>query len=93
MFTEKQKTRIKNSVFALEPEKRNKILQLASLISAVEDSEDIEYSVMVSYLDDDMDKELDKALNDMQIASFSFIDTGDKGSKIPSSVKIVKDKK
>jgi hypothetical protein len=94
MFTDKQKTRIKNSVFALSPEKRDKIIQLASLVSALEDDEDIEYAVMISYLDDDMDKELDKALNDAQIASFSFVETdGEKKKTIPSKVIIKKPKK
>lgn len=96
MFTDSQKTRIKNSVFALKPEKRDKILQLASLLSATtgEDDEDMEYSVMISYLDDDMDKELDKALNDAQIAGFSFVESGrEEKIKIPSKVVIKKNKK
>lgn len=96
MFTDKQKTRIKNSVFALKPEKRDKILQLASLLSAAtgEDDEDMEYSVMISYLDEDMDKQLDKALNDAQIAGFSFVESGREEKKtIPSKVVIKKPKK
>jgi hypothetical protein len=90
MYTNEQKTRIKNSVYALPAKKRAKILQLVALVSE-EPGDELEYDVMVSYMDDDMDKELDEALKQAQAGGFQFEEVEETREPLPNKLKI-KDK-
>jgi hypothetical protein len=89
MFTEEQKTRIKNSVYSLPTKKRTKILNLASLLSDGE-NDDIEYDVMISYLDEDMDEELDKALKEAQEGGNQIAYLREEEEKLPSRLRMKK---
>lgn len=90
MYTEAQKTRIKNSVYALPSKKRTKILQLVALVSE-EPGDELEYDVMVSFLDNDMNEELDKALKQAQAGGFQFEEVEEIKETVPNKLKI-KDK-
>jgi hypothetical protein len=90
MYTNEQKIRIKNSVYALPAKKRTKILQLVALLAG-EPGDELEYDIMVSYMDNDMNKELDKALKQAQAGGFQFEEVEEAREKLPNKVKI-KDK-
>lgn len=90
MYTEDQKNRIKNSVFALPAKKRAKILQLVALVSD-EPGDELEYDVMVAYMDDKDDKDLDKALKQAQASGFRFEEVEELRDTVPNKLKI-KDK-
>lgn len=89
MYTEEQKTQIKNSVYSLRASKRKKILTLVSLLSQ-EPDDDMQFDVMVSYIDDDMDDELDKALKDAQLGGLQVDYIQESESSVPSKLKIKK---
>lgn len=95
MFTSEQKTRIKNSLFSLKAEKRHKLMQLASYLSNAGEDEDMEYSVYISYLDDDMNKKLDADFKEVMNSGIS-IDLPEEDTKrqarIPNTVRIQKSK-
>jgi hypothetical protein len=93
MFTDEQKTRIKNSVFSLKAEKRHKLMQLASYLSNGGEDENMEYSVYVSYLDDDMNKKLDTDFNEVMNSGIS-VDLPEEDTKPqPKVPKVVRTKK
>ncbi len=93
MYTDEQKTKIKNAVYALKPKKRDKILSLVSLLSSEQDDE-MSYDVMLSYMDEDRDDELAKALADAQSGGGRFENTEERpDTSVPNRVKLVKDKK
>jgi hypothetical protein len=95
MFTDEQKTRIKNSVFSLKTEKRHKLMQLASYLSNGGEDENMEYSVYISYLDNDMNKKLDADFKEVMNSGIS-VDLPEEDTKpqpkIPKSVRIQKGK-
>lgn len=95
MFTSEQKTRIKNSVFSLKAEKRHKLMQLASYLSNAGEDEDMEYSVYISYLDDDMNKKLDADFKEVMNSGISIDlpqEDTKRQAKIPNTVRIQKSK-
>lgn len=87
MYTEEQKRRIKNSVFSLPTEKREKILRLVALVSE-EPDDDMQFDVMVAYMDKGSDKELEKALKQAQAGGFQFEEVEEIRDSIPKKVKI-----
>lgn len=93
MYTDEQKSRIKNSVYALPAKKRDKIIKLVSLLSKEQD-DDIQFDIMLSYLDDDMNKELDNALKQIQKSGYDFgdMDVQELKNSVPKKVKMNKKK-
>lgn len=93
MFTDEQKTRIKNSVFSLKAEKRQKLMQLAAYLSNGGEDEEMEFSVYVSYLDDDMNKKLDADLKEVMNSGISVNfpeEDTKKKTRLPKAVRIKK---
>lgn len=86
MMTQDTKDRILRSLYALDADKRHKIMQLASHLMENDDDE-MRYEVMVSYLDPDMDKQLDKDFKAMMNSGFAYLyDNEDPKSNVPSKV-------
>lgn len=87
------KDRILGLLYELEPEKRHKIMQLATYLSE-DDTDDMRYDVMIAYLDKGMDKKLDKDFKAMMNSGFSYSypEEGE-SSSIPRKVIVQKKKK
>lgn len=80
MFTDKQKSEIRMAVFSLPKAKRHKIFKLIGMLQDDgDDSDELAFAIMATYMSDKTDKELDAA-----IAEASFSGMGDYMEERPS---------
>lgn len=89
----KTKDRILRSLYALDEEKRHKIMQLAAYLSE-DDMDDIRYDVMLSYMDSDSTEKLNRDFELMMNSGFAPMYPEEGGdSKVPNRVILKNDEK